>query len=56
MTKKADVSGFRLILEYNATVGATEGNIIAAIITIHTLTNQPNVPRLVHGPLPIPAI
>src|ERR1051325_9256631 len=36
--------------EYNATVGATDGNIIAAIITTHTPRNQANVPRSVHGP------
>ena len=50
------VKRFRLIREYSATVGATEGNIIAAIITIQTLMNQPNVPRPVQGPRPIPAI
>ena len=32
--------------EYSATVGATDGNIIAAIITTHTPRNQPSVPRL----------
>src|SRR5256885_12151194 len=31
-------------------VGATDGNIIAAIITTHTPRNQPSVPRSVHGP------
>jgi hypothetical protein len=42
--------------EYNATVGLTEGNIIAAIITTHTPRNQPAVPRPVQGPLSIPRI
>src|SRR5262245_33534120 len=42
--------------EYSATVGATDGNIIAAIITTHTDRNQPNVPRSVHGPLSMPRI
>ena len=49
-------SRFLLIRAYNATVGATDGNIIAAIITIHTLMNQPNVPRAVQGPLSMPRI
>src|SRR5215218_10764056 len=42
--------------EYSATVGATEGNIIAAIITTQTPRNQPNEPRPVQGPLSIPRI
>ena len=42
--------------EYSATVGATDGNIIAAIITIQTDRNQPNVPRPVQGPSSIPCI
>src|SRR3954453_8733163 len=41
---------------YNATVGDTDGNIIAAIITTHTPRNQPALPRFVHGPLSIPRI
>src|SRR4051812_48725369 len=41
---------------YNATVGATDGNIIAAIITTHTVMNQPKAPRSVQGPLSIPRI
>src|SRR3954462_6617222 len=41
---------------YSATVGATDGNIIAAIITIQTPRNQPNVPRPVHGPSSMPRI
>ena len=45
-----------LIREYNATVGATDGNIIAAIITTQTPRNQPNVPRPLHGPLSMPRI
>src|SRR6185312_4132604 len=51
-------SGERLLVmrEYNATVGATDGNIIAAIITIQTERNQPKVPRPVQGPLSIPCI
>ena len=46
----------RLIRAYSATVGATDGNIIAAIITTQTLMNHPNVPRAVHGPLSMPCI
>src|ERR671918_1032162 len=42
--------------EYSATVGATDGNIIAAIITTQTPTNQPSVPRSVPGPSSIPRI
>src|SRR6266550_358925 len=42
--------------EYSATVGATDGNIIAAIITTQTPRNQPSVPRPVQGPLSIPRI
>src|SRR4051794_13865477 len=42
--------------EYSATVGATDGNIIAAIITTHTDRNQPNVPRPVQGPSSMPCI
>src|SRR5688572_28882698 len=42
--------------EYSATVGATEGNIIAVIITTHTPKNQPNEPSAVQGPLSIPRI
>src|SRR4051794_7162621 len=41
---------------YSATVGATDGNIIAAIITIQTPRNQPSVPRPVHGPSSMPRI
>src|SRR6266550_1966831 len=42
--------------EYNATAGATDGNIIAAIITTQTPRNQLSVPRPVQGPLSIPRI
>src|SRR3954447_3154846 len=42
--------------EYSATVGATDGNIIAAIITTQTPRNQLSVPRLVHGPSSMPRI
>src|SRR5262245_17276139 len=42
--------------EYSATVGDTDGNIIAAIITVQTPTNQPSVPRLVPGPASSPSI
>src|SRR5512132_169953 len=42
--------------EYSATVGATDGNIIAAIITTQTVRNQENAPRPVHGPSSIPRI
>src|SRR4051812_37899994 len=42
--------------EYSATVGATDGNIIAAIITTQTPRNQPRAPSAVHGPSSIPLI
>src|SRR5438309_50854 len=42
--------------EYNAIVGATDGNIIAAIITTQTPRNQPSLPSPVHGPLSMPRI
>src|SRR4051794_14892182 len=42
--------------EYSATVGATDGSIIAAIITTHTPTNQPSVPRPVQDPSSMPLI
>ncbi len=42
--------------EYSATVGASDGNIIAAIITTHTPRNQPSVPSAVHGPSSMPRI
>ena len=45
-----------VIREYRATVGATDGNIMAAIMTTHTARNQPAVPRPVQGPLSIPRI
>src|SRR3954451_13596972 len=41
---------------YSATVGATDGNIIAAIITTHTPRNQPSAPSAVPGPSSMPAI
>jgi hypothetical protein len=47
---------FPLIRVHNATVGATDGNIIAVIMTIETPRNQPNVPRPVHGPSSMPRI
>src|SRR6476661_5386747 len=45
-----------VIREYRATVGATDGNIMAAIMTTHTVRNQPAVPSPVQGPLSIPRI
>src|SRR4051812_28390449 len=42
--------------EYSATVGATDGSIIAAIITTQTPTNQPSVPRPVQDPSSMPRI
>src|SRR3954469_597544 len=42
--------------EYSATVGATDGNIIAAIITTQIPRNQPSAPRPVHGPASMPRI
>src|SRR6476469_4540678 len=44
------------MLEKSATVGATDGNIIAAIIATHTPTNHASVPRFVHGPPSMPCI
>src|SRR6478609_11623993 len=41
---------------YNATVGLTDGNIIADIITTQTARNHPKVPNAVHGPLSMPRI
>src|SRR3954454_226920 len=41
---------------YSPTVGATDGSIIAAIITAHAPRNQPSVPRPVHGPSSMPLI
>ena len=45
-----------VILVYRAIVGATEGNIIAAIITTQTPRNQPRLPSLVQGPASMPRI
>ena len=39
---------------YSAIVGATDGNIIAAIITTQMPRNQPRLPRLVQGPASMP--
>src|SRR3954447_13045300 len=41
---------------YSVTVGATDGNIIAAIITAQTPRNQPSAPSGVPGPSSIPLI
>ena len=41
---------------YRETVGATDGNIIAAIITTQMPRNQPSVPSAVPGPSSIPAM
>src|SRR3954447_15286441 len=41
---------------YSATVGATDGNIIAAIITTQTPRNHASAPRAVPGPASIPAM
>src|ERR671919_198340 len=38
------------------TIGAIEGNIIAAIITTHAVTQKPSVPGSVPGPASMPAI
>ena len=46
---------FLLMREYSATVGATDGNIIAPIMTIQTPRNQPNVPRPSKAHRPCPA-
>src|SRR5262245_2451438 len=42
--------------EYRATVGVTDGSIMAAIITTQAARNQPSVPRPVHGPSSMPCI
>src|SRR3954466_12991494 len=42
--------------EYSATVGATDGNIIAAIMTTQTPRNHPSVPSAVQGPSSMPCI
>src|SRR5262245_46480812 len=44
------------VREYSATVGATDGNIMAVIITTQTPRNQPSVPKAVHGPASMPLI
>src|SRR4051794_5106292 len=44
------------MLAYRATVGETDGNIIAAIITTQTPRNHPKAPRAVQGPLSMPRI
>ena len=54
--RRAAASAACVMREYSATVGATDGNIIAAIITTQTPRNQPNVPRPVHGPSSMPRI
>src|SRR5689334_1539094 len=41
---------------YRATVGETDGNIIAAIITTQTPRNHPKLPRAVQGPWSMPRI
>src|SRR5205807_751684 len=46
----------RVSRAYKATVGAADGNIIAAIITSQTPMNQPKPPSPVHGPLSMPRI
>src|SRR3954453_21593528 len=56
--KAEGATGVRVfvIRVYNATVGATDGNTTAAIITPQRRTNQPRPPRAVHGPESIPRI
>src|SRR5919199_1627184 len=44
------------IRAYIRTIGTIEGNIIAAIITTHAVTQNPSVPGSVPGPMSIPAI
>ena len=41
---------------YMTTIGAIEGNIIAAIITTHAVTQKPSPPRSVPGPASMPSI
>src|SRR5215211_6156085 len=47
---------FLWIREYMRAIGRIEGNIIAAIITTQTPTNQPRSPRSVPGPASIPSM
>src|SRR3954447_3527993 len=42
--------------EYSAAVGASDGSIIAAIITTQTPRNQPSAPSADHGPSSMPSI
>jgi hypothetical protein len=46
----------RDIREYTATIGAADGNIIAAIITTHTPVKKPSAPGSVLGPMSMPLI
>src|SRR5579863_9622591 len=46
----------RVIREYKATVGATDGTIMAAIITTQIPRNQPTPPKALQGPLSMPRI
>lgn len=41
---------------YSATVGQTDGSIIAAIITTQTPRNHPSVPSALPGPASMPRI
>jgi ABC-type Na+ transport system ATPase subunit NatA len=44
------------IRTYMRTIGAIDGNIIALIITTHTVSQQPSVPGSVPGPMSMPRI
>ena len=44
----------RWIPTYVATIGAVEGNIIAAIMTTHVTRKNANVPSALPGPMSIP--
>ena len=54
--RKPVLSSRRTNAAKTAAVGASDGNIIAAIIVAHTPVNQPTEPRAVPGPASIPAI
>src|SRR5258705_3248451 len=57
-TNTNGAAGLRVfvMLEYSATVGATDGNIIAAIITSQMPRNQASVPNSAPGPASMPRI
>src|SRR4051794_28521834 len=55
-TKKPVPTRCRLTRSYTTTIGSTDGNIIAAIITTQTTMKNPSVPGSVPGPASMPSI